>query len=865
MNISKQEVKILYNYIVKGQNMENSGAPFGWSISEVSQLIHDFGFNRNKKGAYQKGEDCGRYKPGKPDACGLKITSAMIEDYAYNCEYWDYSFADYVQAAAEDMQAELRRQQAIRAENDRREWEREAQEQMRLEWVKEQQEKQRQREEAAKREAEQKKRDYPKHLDAARKYLRSGNLQQALDEANKAFDYGNTWEAYILIAEILASAGNAGQHAAEITQKFTEYRNSGGKLNAEQLLWLARAELQLNRRNDACNDYFRAADIWYDKSEFARADSIYTEAIEKTNLYSGVTPDGAFRAAYCRSKKKSLTEDDHRFCEKWFEIAADNDQYPEEALGLRTVHLRALHDHWETYHCAQDARDAGNTDDYVLQNLLWATVECGNESEALELIEEMEDSYVSFEPWLKGETLRLSSDHDDAEAVEWFDKQLKLDPDHPKALLGLCFALVDTDRARSCSCGLKYLKTFKPVSEKDDYNYNVVKDMVLWQAKACGRRDLLDAALEYHPDKKAKELEARANQDDALHKLQQAQLALKQDNIPYALGLLNAIDSSFIYGQASAVVLDYHAAAGEALARSQDADQNAPLISFHLNALMDSGKTLSAEQYLWLARACVNSGERDKAVYMFFRAGDIFFEAGSYRRADEIYTEAINAANSCSGYTAAEAYRAAFAREQVTPDDHDFCQEMYSYATADESLAADACRRRFLHLSKMGIGYGSEAMSCAWSAVSMGAMTADDYLVMMDTAITLERWGDACEAAELAEKLGADIPAYNYCRSLLKLGYATEALNRAEQFLQQQPQNSELLDILFTHCPDPLRCAKAGLAWLRATYGGNRQRAAEILQFAEQTGDKELISSCLKYNPAEKQRREDEEMLLILM
>ncbi|MBQ9166063.1 MAG: hypothetical protein IJX71_03975 [Oscillospiraceae bacterium] len=131
-------------------------------------------------------------------------------------------------------------------------------------------------------------------------------------------------------AQQLAQSPYAEDNARAIIENLNRYLNyqksCGQELTMEQYLWLARAYAAIGMNQDARSCYFRAGDISYQQGDYAQANELYQEGIQKTG---DCQQDRLFRAAYAYSKAKApLTDEDHRYCISLYQRdleADDND------------------------------------------------------------------------------------------------------------------------------------------------------------------------------------------------------------------------------------------------------------------------------------------------------------------------------------------------------------------------------------------------------------------------------------------------------------------------------------------------------------------------------------------------------------
>lgn len=419
-------------------------------------------------------------------------------------------------------------------------------------WELEQQERQRrEQEEAQKKQAENTANSL---LQQARSALSRNDLQTAHDLLLRAQKLRRTWDGDALLAECLARAGNAGSHASEIitllTEHFEGYEKKEHSMTptANQYLWRAGAYLAQGNKTQACDDYFRAADIYYEKGDYVNADRLYTECRNKTGYYSGNTPLSAFRVAFAREKGKTpLTEADHDTCIHFYREAVKNKQQKDYALANMSWHLRMLGDDDGAIEAAEQAMELGLHDEYVYNYLFWAQLSnedwedaestlnfmkyrnyrhtekrkvlydkwlrdllLMSEHQMLELIERLEWEKQEFEPWLKGACLTKLNEGREAEGVALLKAQLQKDPCHMDALYHLLFTNDVISNAEQLSYGNRYLKAYSEIDKtKYDYVSEGHRDLVKELVKSFEALEAYRLEEEERKRKEAEEAERR--------------------------------------------------------------------------------------------------------------------------------------------------------------------------------------------------------------------------------------------------------------------------------------------------------------------------------------------------------------------
>lgn len=528
----RQAADILYRYIVLGNSMQKIADDLGINLSDVSREVEDANFNRDRgtRNNFQGGQDKGRYGYGRAAARGVRITREMILEYLEYIDDYNYDFDEYIAEIAEVRYEE--EQEARMREEERREREERARRQAALDAQRRQEqarrEEQYRREQAARAEAERKRieaenarrraeqeallKKYPGYIDLARKNLREGKLQAALDAVINARRCQHTYETNALIAEIQSKANNAAEHADEIIRELTqleEWRKQNKKtLTPDENLWLARAYLNKGKKSDSCTYYFYAGDYYYDKEDYIRADAIYTEGVEKTGYFSNWSKNGAFRVAFSHAKKSNLTKEDYKYCVEWYGTAIYYNQQKSYAYGNRSWHNRMLGNTDEAVDDAKEAIRLGLHEAYVYNNLLRAQVENWDYDDLFETLSAMDERGYAYEPWVKGMAIYYSSDYEDEEALPYFKKQIATNPNHKESLRYLL--IYEEEHRLAAEYAIRYLK----IINNSDSEYSFICDVALNRADLSKDVALISEALKFNPEEKEKrEAEKRENEE----------------------------------------------------------------------------------------------------------------------------------------------------------------------------------------------------------------------------------------------------------------------------------------------------------------------------------------------------------------
>lgn len=532
MNI-RQEADVLYRYIVLGHTMKTIAEDVGISMSDVSLLVEDTGFNRDRatRNNFSGGQDKGRYGVGKAAARGVRVTREMILEYLEYIDDYQGRFERYIAEVAEDMYAQ--QEEDRMREQERREREERARRQAEAERMRRQEqarreeeyrraeaarmEEQRRREEAenARRRAEQEAllKKYPGFIEQARRFLKEGKMQSALNMAYEARKCSHTYETNILIAEILASSGNAKEHADTIIKELKQVeqwrKQNGNSLTPDENLWIARAYVNKGNRDDSCTHYFYAGDYYYDRKDYEKANKIYTEGVEKTNYFSSWSKDGAFRVAISRSRLKTLSNEDYKFCVYWYNTAIHYNQQKSYAYANSSWHHRMLKNYDAAVESAKKAMELGLHEEYVYNNLLYAQVANMDYDDIFETMEAMDKRGYKYPSWIKGWAIFYSSDYEDEDAKPYFKKYILTDPNHKESLRYLL--IYEDDNALAARYAIRYLKLI----DSSDSEYSFICRIALNRADLTADHSLISQALIFNPDEKAeREAKKRAAEEE---------------------------------------------------------------------------------------------------------------------------------------------------------------------------------------------------------------------------------------------------------------------------------------------------------------------------------------------------------------
>lgn len=342
---SNDAAQIIYDYVVRGWSMQDIADDLGINSSDVSYWIHAYGFNSVYQGSYQSGQSRGAYRNGytyKFEYKGrqynykLKVTEEIVYDFV--CEYnyvtrddpcnpedFDEFLDGYAHNAAQN---ELN--ERIQQEQQRRAQQAAAQRAAQQEAYRRQQEEQRRQEELRRQQEEQRRRQEEqarknKWNSLCNEGIALYNQKRYSDALHKLQEAERMYTSDKLSRYIALTATHFPNHAywaSDIIRRLTNYKRNNN-LDFDDFMALAQAYLDNGDKGIACDNFFFAGDIAYDKEDYVLADKIYTEALNKTNLYSGNSKLAPFRIAYARSQKSNLTQDDYGCIIHWYKKAIE--------------------------------------------------------------------------------------------------------------------------------------------------------------------------------------------------------------------------------------------------------------------------------------------------------------------------------------------------------------------------------------------------------------------------------------------------------------------------------------------------------------------------------------------------------------
>jgi len=330
---------------------------------------------------------------------------------------------------------------------------------------------------------------------------------------------------------------------------------------------------------------------------------------------------------------------------------------------------------------------------------------------------------------------------------------------------------------------------------------------------------------------------------------------------------------------------DLNALFAQVMASAGNADKWAADIIRELTELwterQKKNQDLTADQHLWLARAYLAQGNKDRGCDHYFFAGDIYYDQAAdtaksdpdkarelYKKADALYTEgAEKSGYGFSSNSVQACFRRAFARakakESLTEEDYRFCAECYRRAIerGEQTEYAYGNRAIYLRLLKK---YG-EAIMAAQRALDLG--NHEEYVYNNLLMALVADW-DNEEALETMAEM--DRRGYSYSSlykglCLRRTGKKAQSIPHLEAYLIRDPNHVEALqDLAWAYLDtDDDKAVEYGLRCLRAAAtqkkGVDGTLAREMLAAARRIGRQDLIRQALEFNPAEKAKVDQEE------
>ena len=643
-------VEILYAYLVQGYNMEEVGEEILGIDNDqpgrrVSSLTRCYGFSGRNSGSYRN------------------VSRQLIEQFVD--EYWpdedgicpigsfDQFLRKYREAAARQEESERREREARKhaAEEEKR-------------WA----EAQRQREQEERRRRERKEQEDNKKweqlTEQGKRALAAGKYNDAYQAFRSARTYEDTWNLNLLLAEAMAKASNAADFANDIIRELTEYEKQYKTLPVEHYHYLGEAYLAAGNKNAACTYLFKEGDVYYDRKDFARADQLYTEARKKSGYYEN---GHAFRIAYAHSEAKpreQLTEQDDRDCIAWYEKCRDEDGgRDDEAVYVNLAyHHNRLKEYDQSVALLKPWAERGSMNKILLGNLANACYALEQWNDAIRWYERQAQCGAERNAYEIGAAKARMGSYDEA-----FEEFLRYEEDDEEEAYKDLFIYIKSN-------GDDYELADRRVEALQAYCgfENDTDEVLSWYHEA------IEAGNEYAAEQMLQEVGDLAELV-AEELLDKARDALKSGNYGEARELAE-----------KAQELDETDDGALVLAESMVRD-NEEHYAREIYRLLRRKNTLNAEQFLWLAHACLENDEPDEAAQAYADAGDRWYVKNTqdgYEHADACYTEGVERTGRCK-----QPFRAAYSRskakgEAIDDEDRRYCARFYRQSaeeTGDET------------------------------------------------------------------------------------------------------------------------------------------------------------------------------------
>lgn len=815
-------VEILYAYLVRGYNYKEVGGEilgiYGDHAGRLPNCVaRCYGISGKKSGRYRNvprevvEQFVDEYWPDEDGPC---------EDGAF-----DYFLRQYREAAAQQQRAQQQAQQQ-RAQRQRAE-----------------QEAQRAREAKAREEKAQEekaKQDYARLVEQGKRALASNNIAAAYKAFRDARARIDTWELNLLLAETMAKAGNAAEHANDIIQELTEYEGEAGHtLTPDQCRYLAIAYLAVGNNSKACTYFFKGGDLYYETGDYANADKLYTEGREKSGFYE---TGHAFRVAYARSEskpRKKLTEEDDRFCISWYEVYRDKDG----GWGDDTVYANLGYHH-------------NRLKEYD-QTVALLKPRAGGYPGNRILLGNLADACYHLEQW--------------AEAIRWYERYEECGGDRCSYELGRAkagmgryeealqdfLAYEDDDEEEAYKDLFLYIESNKNHYELADWRVEGLE-------ARCGFENDEDTVLDWYNEAieagNGYAAEKMLDLVDDLKKLVAKQLLEQARD---SLNFYNYDEARELAEKAKELAEaswepDVEEAAEFVLAEAMARD-NEDYYAGEIYERLSGKRLLNAEQSLWLAHACVAEGRLDEAAKAYAEVGDQWYVMNTregYEKADEYYTECVDRTDRCT-----VPFRAAYSRdmargESVTDEDRRYCARFYRQS-AEETGDETAFANLSIHLNELG-EYG-QIRELLLPKARAGAT---NHALLYNLAVACEKLKDWAEEERWFQRYG-ELHGDRMYRSI---GYA-----QVMQGKYAEAERSCLLELERTEDKKGILKSLAEIARvmgdakkladyrLRLMRLGCMEEGEAWLLASESAGAEEAAAEMLALLPAVRRRREEEE------
>lgn len=859
-------VNIIYDYIVGGISMNKLMDNYGCSDSrEISNVLHAYNFNKHEQPKGKKGEDNGRYYKGSAACRGVNVDWDFIADYveAYdNGDYW--CFEEYINEFASGYEEEQRRQAQQRQAQAQREAQMRQNAQMEAERKRQEAERQRQLE--AQRLAEQKAQaqrqgQYNTYINNAQNYFRAGNYDAAVTCLKNAKQIDYTAYVCSFLAESMARSKNASMYAREIIAELNAFKNAGNTLADWQHIDLAEAYLAVGDKGNACDEWFIAGNMFYEKEDYKKADTLYTTARTKTGYYSGNTPDAAFNVAYARVQAtENRTKETFEFALQWYKISIENGQQKPVANANASLYARLLGKFQDAEKFAKDSIAYGYINDYSYSNLMLAQMGLRKYKEALSTLNKMDSLGYKYDVWRKGKCIIEAGTGENALAISCFKDYLKKDPFHRESLAYLAELVKDKDDAYDYA--MDYLRYVSKDAVPNEYEH--IASLAYKYAKESGDENKISDALFYNEAEKKRLAEeekrkTEENKREFLRLTQAGKQYMNEGNFDRAILTLKSAKALKNYNSELCALL------AECMAKSSYPKGYAKEIISEFSEYQSLGGKLNEEQHTYLAESYLHADDKSKACDEWFFAGDILYDDGNFKEADRLYTLARTKTNFYSGKSKNAPFRIAYARGQAaeySKERCEFCLKWYLIA-ADKN-----CSRDVAYSNASSNAYNlqkyAEAEEFANRAIELGFKERNAYNNLLLAQMALGKYSDAFETIKIMDKnvFSYDVWLKGKCIIELHEGDISNAINCFKVYLAKNQYHKESLEYLALYDTDKKEAYHYAMTLLKNSFrymsSINENIAPLALKYAKELEDEEKINEALAYNPDEKKRVEEE-------
>lgn len=872
------KVDILYDYIVGGVSMNRLMDDYYCNDSrEISNVIHHYNFNKKPVPKGKKGEDNGRYSKGSAACRGVNVDWDFIADYveAYdNGEYW--SFEEYLNEFARGYEEEQRRQAQQRQAEAQREAQMRQNAQMEVERKRQEQERQRQLQ--AQRLAEQKAQaerqgQFNTYINNAQNYFRSGNYDAAVTCLKNAKQIDYTAYVCSFLAESMARSKNASRYANDIIAELNAYKGAGNTLDDWQHIDLAEAYLAVGDKGQACDEFFRAGDMFYERDDFKKADTLYTKARTETGYYSGSTPDAAFRVAYARVQAtENRTKETFEFALIWYKKSIENGQQKQVANANAALYARLLGKFAEAENFAHISISYGYINDYSYSNLMLAQMGQKKYLDALSTLKKMDSFGYKYDVWLKGKCIIEAGTGETALAISCFKEYLQRDSFHRESLAYL--AEIIKDRNEAYGYAMKYLRCIGKNTVPNEYEH--IASIAYKYAKELGDSSKISEALFYNEAEKQRiaeeeRLKKEKAKAESVRLMEEGKQFMSEGNYIKAIESFKNAKATGNYEPILCTLL------AESMAKSYCVSFYHKDIIAEFEEYKKSGRKLNEAHHILMAESYLALGNKDRACDEWFFAGDIFYDAENYQEADRLYTTAREKTGYYSVNSKNAPFRIAFARGKAMPnatETWNFCIKWYLKAVEKNCSVGVAYSNAAVNAFNLGIyedfGKIAEAEGYAKKAIENGFKERNTYHTLLKAQMAQEKWAEAFSTIKIMDENSFAYDEWRKGKCIIETnnGDINEAIDCLKSYLKKAPFHKETLLCLAEYSDntqeqfDYAITLLTNYAQIKDNCGFDYDYIASLaLRCAKALADEEKIAEALEFNPEEKKRLEEEKRL----